>query len=46
MTDDGHVSDWSERIIFPPTSFDQNVPKIGDDGGQSPEIVVEIRKRG
>jgi hypothetical protein len=47
MTEDGHVSDWAERIIFPPTSFDENVPNIGeDDGGQSPEIVVEIRKRG
>jgi hypothetical protein len=47
MNEDGHVSGWLERIIFPPTPFDENVPRIGeDDGGQSPEIVVEIRKRG
>jgi len=47
MNEDGHVSGWSERIIFPPTTFDENVPRIGeDDGGQSPAIVVEIRKRG
>ena len=47
MTDDGHVSGWAERIIFPPTPFDENLPNIGeDDGGKSPEIVVELKKRG
>jgi len=46
MSEDGRVSNWAERIIFPPSPFDENVPMIGeDDRGQSPEIVVEIRKR-
>jgi hypothetical protein len=45
MDEDGHVDDWAERIIFPSTPFDTTDPRIGeDDGGQSPEITVEIRK--
>jgi hypothetical protein len=48
MAEDGHVDDWAERIIFPPISFDStNVSKTDEDeGGQSPEITVEIRKLG
>jgi hypothetical protein len=47
MGEDGHVDDWAERIIFPPTLFDSTEVACGeDDGGQSPEITVEIRKLG
>ena len=46
MSDDGHVDDWSERIIFPPVPFDVETKIGGGDGGQSPEIVVEVRRRG
>jgi hypothetical protein len=48
MGEDRHVDGWIERIIFPPILFDTNdLPRIGtDDGGQSPEITVEIKKIG
>ena len=48
MGEDGYVDGWIERIIFPPVQFDTNeLPKIGtDDGGQSPEIIVEIKRIG
>jgi hypothetical protein len=48
MAEDGHIDDWSERIIFEPVPFEPNdIPRTGeDDGGQSPEITVEIRKLG
>ena len=46
MSKDGHVDDWVERIIFPPTPFDISTTKPGEDDGQTPEISVEIRKRG
>ena len=53
MGDDGYIDDWHDRIILPPIPFDRgNVdsgspdnPNSGnDDGGQSPEITVQIRK--
>ncbi len=47
MADDGYVSDWAERIVFPPTPLDTDIVRLGrDDGGQSPEITVEIKKLG
>ncbi len=48
MGEDRHVDGWIERIIFPPVPFDTNdLMGIGtDDGGQSPEITVEIKKVG
>jgi len=48
MAENGHVDGWIERIIFPPTPFDtDDLSRIGnDDGGQSPEITVEIKKIG
>jgi len=48
MGEDRHVDGWIERIIFPPVPFDTNdLLRIGtDDGGQSPEITVEIKKVG
>lgn len=49
MADDGHVDNWAERIIFPPTPFDIDTKTnyVGDDDGeQSPEITVEIRRLG
>ena len=53
MGDDGYIDSWHERIIFPPISFDRGSIDFGspdnpnsgnDDGGQSPEITVQIRK--
>jgi hypothetical protein len=47
MGEDGHVDDWAERLIFPATLFDvTELSSDEDDGGQSPEITVEIRKLG
>lgn len=48
MGEDGHVDGWIERIIFPPVPFDiDDLMRLGtDDGGQSPEITVEIKKVG
>jgi hypothetical protein len=48
MGEDRYVDGWIERIIFAPIPFDTNdLPRIGtDDGGQSPEITVEIKKVG
>jgi hypothetical protein len=49
MSTDGHVNKWAERIIFPPIPFETNPSMLGDEqgtGGQSPEISVEIKKRG
>lgn len=48
MGEDGHVDGWIERIIFPPVPFDtDDLTRLGtDDGGQSPEITVEIKKVG
>lgn len=48
MGEDGYVEGWIERIVFPPVPFDTNeLPRLGtDDGGQSPEITVEIKKVG
>jgi len=48
MTADGYVNGWSERIILKPTPFDgpESLPlPEGGDGPQSPEIVVEIKRR-
>ena len=54
MSEDGYIDRWGDRIIFPPIPFgdgDSNVdnpnsPNSGnDDGGQSPEITVQIGKR-
>jgi hypothetical protein len=52
MSEDGYIDRWGDRIIFPPIPFDGDAdtynpdnPNSGnDDGGQSPEITVEIRK--
>jgi len=47
MSDDGHVDDWAERIIFPPTPLDPDAGMVANGngtGGQSPEISVEIKK--
>jgi hypothetical protein len=49
MSEDGHVDNWAERIIFPPRPFDTGLQMLGNGngtGGQSPEITVEIQKRG
>jgi hypothetical protein len=55
MGDDGYIEKWHDRIIFPPISFDTedndtenpNNPNTGNDnGGQTPEITVQIRKLG
>jgi len=47
MTEEGHVDEWAERLIFPPTPFGDDAPKVdrspGGDG-QSPQIIVEIKK--
>lgn len=47
MADDGHVDDWAERIIFPPTPFAGTAPISsggkGDDG-RTPEINIEIKR--
>lgn len=45
MSDNGHVDDWVERIIFPSTPFDPDIQMRGNGtDGQSPEISVEITK--
>jgi hypothetical protein len=53
MSDDGYIDKWDDRIIFPPIPFDTgdadtdnpDNPNTGNDnGGQSPEITVQIRK--
>lgn len=55
MGDDGYIDHWHQRIIFPPIPFDNGTsdtlnldnPDTGnDDGGQSPEITVQITKLG
>jgi hypothetical protein len=48
MAEDGHVDGWAERIILKPTRFGGFDASgiIGGNGPQSPEIVVEIKKRG
>jgi hypothetical protein len=55
MGDDGYIDQWHQRIIFPPIPFDNgsadnlnlDSPNTGnDDGGQSPEITVQITKLG
>ncbi len=47
MADDGHVDDWAERILFPPTPFGINTSILNNnDGEQSPEIIIEIKKLG
>jgi hypothetical protein len=50
MAPDGHVDRWAERIILPAQPFGGE-PELGSDwldgdDGQSPHIIVEIRKRG
>ena len=54
MSEDGYIDKWGNRIIFPAIPFDSSDgftcdpdnPNSGnDDGGQSPEITVQIRKR-
>src|SRR6185312_7686259 len=48
MSDDGYIEKWGNRIIFPAIPFDTDTDNsdhlnIGnDDGGQSPEITVQI----
>jgi hypothetical protein len=52
MSEDGYIDKWGDRIIFPAIPFDfgdadfnQDNPNSGnEDGGQSPEITVEVRK--
>jgi hypothetical protein len=53
MSEDGYIDKWGNRIIFPAIPFDTgdadtdspNSPNTGNDnGGQSPEITVQIRK--
>jgi hypothetical protein len=47
MSEDGHVDDWAERIIFPPFPIDPDVRLTGNGngtGGESPEISVDIKK--
>jgi hypothetical protein len=53
MSEDGYIDKWGDRIIFPAISFDtgsadidnSDSPNTGNDnGGQSPEITVKIRK--
>jgi hypothetical protein len=51
MGDDGYIEKWQNRIIFPPIPFDTDTkdpyPNTGNDNGnQSPEITVQIRKLG
>ena len=50
---DGYIDKWGNRIIFPAIPFDTgdadtdnpDTPNTGNDnGGQSPEITVQIRK--
>jgi hypothetical protein len=53
MGDDGYIDQWHERIIFSAIPFDNGTddginldnPNTGN-GGQSPEITVQIRKLG
>ena len=49
MGEDGYIDQWHERIVFPPIPFDtdenpDNQNFGNDNGGQSPEITVQIRK--
>lgn len=45
ITEEGQIDGWIERIIFPPKKFGPDITRSGEDeGGQSPEINVEIRK--
>lgn len=51
ISDDGYIEKWGNRIIFPAIPFDtgdtdnSDDPNSGNDnGGQSPEITVQIRK--
>lgn len=53
MSEDGYIDKWGNRIIFPAIPFDTgdaytdnpDTPNTGNDnGGQSPEITVQIRK--
>lgn len=50
MSDDGYIDEWGDRIILPPIPFDTDYPEANnpedgnDNGGQSPEITVQIRK--
>jgi hypothetical protein len=48
MGPEGYVDGWSERIILAATPFGDNVISLtdGDGGPKSPEIDVEIKKRG
>jgi hypothetical protein len=48
MDTDGRVDGWAERIILDLKELDE-IPEIllgGSNGPQSPEITVEIRRRG
>jgi hypothetical protein len=53
MSEDGYIDKWGNRIVFPAIPFDTgdadsgdpDNPNTGNDnGGQSPEIIVPIRK--
>jgi hypothetical protein len=49
MSEDGHVNDWAERIIFSSIPLDPEIRLVGNDtgtDGQSGEITVEIKKLG
>lgn len=47
MAEDGYVTAWAERIIFPGTPFDADIVRVGkEDNEQSPEISIEIKKIG
>jgi hypothetical protein len=46
MTEDGYVDGWKERIILRPALFDDPSKITEPQGPSSPEIIVEIKKRG
>ena len=47
ISDEGKVDRWKERIILSSTPFDDDLVSLieGDNGPQTPEIDIEIKKR-
>ena len=47
ISDEGKVDRWKERIILSSTPFDDDLFSLieGDNGPQTPEIDIEIKKR-
>lgn len=47
MNEEGHVDGWDERIVLTPFPFDSDLVDVAplDNAPQSPEIVVEIKRR-